>query len=90
MARRGRSWGQGRGLSRALANQSVRRHIVLMATYKIIPQPAERSFNIEITGANGTRQTVLGFATEADAETWIAADQALDAGWISTQWGGAC
>ena len=51
-----------------------------MATYTIIPQPAERGFNIEIIGANGTRQTLLGFATEADAEAWIAADRAPGCG----------
>jgi hypothetical protein len=33
---------------------------------------------------------MLGFATEADAEAWIAADRALDAGWDSTESGAAC
>ena len=63
----------------------MHRHIVLMATYKVIPQAAGRGFNIKVIGANGARQTLLGFATEADAEAWIAADRALDAGWISME-----
>lgn len=55
-----------------------------MATYTVIPQASGRGFHILVVGTNGTRQTMLGFATEAEANEWIASDEALDAGWIGT------
>jgi hypothetical protein len=55
-----------------------------MATYTVTPQANGRGFQILVVGTNGTRQTMLGFATEAEANEWIASDEALDAGWIWT------
>ena len=47
-------------------------HIKDMTTYTIIPTGDGSSFNIGIAGSDGARQTMLGFATEAEAEAWIA------------------
>jgi hypothetical protein len=48
-----------------------------MTTYTIIPAPDGTSFNIGIAGSNGARQTMLGFASEAEAEAWITQDRRL-------------
>jgi len=50
-------------------------HIERMTTYTIIPDGD--GFNIGIAGSNGTRQTMLGFASEAEAEAWILHDKRL-------------
>lgn len=43
-----------------------------MTTYTIVPHGGDSTrFDIAIVGTNGTRQTMLGFETEADAEAWI-------------------
>lgn len=49
-----------------------------MATYTIIPHPDQSGFDIAIVGSDGTRQTMLGFKTEADAKDWIAQDERLN------------
>jgi hypothetical protein len=48
-----------------------------MTTYSIIPTADGTGFNISIAGSNGARQTMLGFASEAEAEAWIAQDRRL-------------
>ena len=48
-----------------------------MATYKIIPHAGATSFDVVVIGADGAKQTMLGFQTEEDAQAWIAKDQAL-------------
>ena len=48
-----------------------------MANYIIVPDGSGSSFNVDITGADGARQTLLGFASEAEAEAWIIEDQQL-------------
>jgi hypothetical protein len=48
-----------------------------MTTYIIIPTDNGSSFNIGVAGSNGARQTMLGFATEAEAEAWISQDKRL-------------
>jgi hypothetical protein len=48
-----------------------------MTTYIIIPTDNGTSFNIGIAGADGARQTMLGFASEAEAEAWISQDKRL-------------
>ena len=45
-----------------------------MPTYTVIPQ-ADQTFHVAIVGHDGARQTILGFATEADAAAWIARDR---------------
>jgi hypothetical protein len=45
-----------------------------MAAYTLIPN-ASQTFHVAIVGNDGVRQTLLGFASEADAEAWIARDR---------------
>jgi hypothetical protein len=49
-----------------------------MTQYTILPHDDGSSFNIGVAGSNGARQTVLGFASEAEAEAWIDQDKRLD------------
>jgi hypothetical protein len=50
-----------------------------MTTYTIAPNPDGLSgFVVEVLSVNGVHQTMLGFATEADAEEWIASDKERD------------
>jgi hypothetical protein len=46
-----------------------------MTTYSIAPNGDGSGFNISIAGSDGTRQTMLGFESEAEAEAWIAQDR---------------
>jgi hypothetical protein len=48
-----------------------------MTTYIVIQHPGGTSYDITVIGDDGARQTMLGFQTEADAQDWIARDQAL-------------
>jgi hypothetical protein len=45
-----------------------------MNTYAISPHPEGPEYAVHIIGYDGIQQTMLGFVSEADAETWIAAD----------------
>ena len=59
-----------------------------MTTYTIIPNSDGSGFNISIASSNGTRQTMLGFDSEADAETWICQDRRLSdvsAGYVPSE-----
>jgi hypothetical protein len=49
-----------------------------MSTYAINPRPEEGEWEVYVVGSDGVRHTMLGFPTEADAEAWIAADQATE------------
>ena len=50
-----------------------------MPTYTIVPNPDGSSgFVVDIISPTGVRTTMLGFATEADAEEWIASDRKRD------------
>jgi hypothetical protein len=49
-----------------------------MTTYTIVPIPDGPGFIVEVLSVNGIHQTMLGFATEADAEEWIASDRERD------------
>jgi hypothetical protein len=53
-------------------------HIPPMTQYIIVPNGDGSGFNIAVAGANGARQTMMGFGTEAEAEAWIAQDKRLD------------
>jgi hypothetical protein len=50
-----------------------------MNTYTISPHPEGLEYEVHVIGYDGIRQTMLGFVSEADAETWIAADNRGDA-----------
>ena len=42
-----------------------------MAKYTVTPPETRRDgFDVQIVGNDGVRQTMLGFKTKADAETW--------------------
>jgi hypothetical protein len=56
-----------------------------MATYTVIPRPDQSGFDIAIAGADGTRQTMLGFKTEGDAKAWIVQDERLNGPWPSRE-----
>jgi hypothetical protein len=60
-----------------------------MAIYTVTAQTLRTGFQVGIVGTNGTKQTIVGFSTEAEAEAWIASDRDLDAGWVKTKWGAA-
>jgi len=47
-----------------------------MADYQITPNGD--GYDIRIIGGNGARQTVLGFASQSDAEAWVAQDKRLN------------
>ncbi|WP_428484081.1 hypothetical protein [Rhodopila sp.] len=49
-----------------------------MSTYTIVAVGDGSGFNIGVAGANGTRQTILGFKSEAEAEAWIVQDKRLN------------
>jgi hypothetical protein len=49
-----------------------------MTTYTIVPDTDGPTFIVEVCSANGARQKMLGFTTEADAEEWIASDKERD------------
>jgi hypothetical protein len=49
-----------------------------MTQYTIVPAGDGPGFNVAVSGSDGARHTMLGFATEAEAEAWIALDKRLD------------
>lgn len=49
-----------------------------MADYHISPSANGDNFDVRIVGTNGARQTVLGFASQGDAEAWVAQDKRLN------------
>lgn len=51
-----------------------------MTQYIIVPSGNGSGFNITVAAANGARQTMMGFSSEAEAEAWIAQDKRLDGG----------
>ena len=51
-----------------------------MAIYQIIPIGDGSGLNIGVAGSDGTRQTMLGFATQEEAEAWILQDTRLSGG----------
>jgi hypothetical protein len=46
-----------------------------MNVYKISKHPGGNNYDVQVIGAQGTRQTMLGFLTEEEAEAWIVTDQ---------------
>jgi hypothetical protein len=46
-----------------------------MAIYTVIQTVDQPAFRVAIVGSDGVRQTILGFATQADAEAWISRDK---------------
>jgi hypothetical protein len=50
-----------------------------MTTYTVLPRRRQPGYKVELVGDNGTRQTILGFNSEAEAEVWVAEDKTLEA-----------
>jgi hypothetical protein len=50
-----------------------------MNTYTISSHPEGPEYEVHVIGYDGIRQTMLGFVSKADAESWIAADNQRDA-----------
>jgi hypothetical protein len=48
-----------------------------MTTYTIPAKEDGTGFDVAVIGDDGVHHTVLGFATRADAEAWIAEDSKL-------------
>jgi hypothetical protein len=46
-----------------------------MNVYKISRHPGGNSYDVHVIGAQGTRQTMLGFQTQEEAEAWIVTDK---------------
>jgi hypothetical protein len=46
-----------------------------MNLHKISKHPGGNSYDVHVIGAQGTRQTMLGFRTEEEAEAWIVTDK---------------
>jgi hypothetical protein len=55
----------------------MRRHTDSMATYTISSNADGATFDVAVIGSDGVHHTMLGFATRADAEAWIAQDSRL-------------
>jgi hypothetical protein len=49
-----------------------------MSKYTVCPADGGVGFNVSVVSDNGARNTLLGFATEKAAETWIAVDRRLN------------
>jgi hypothetical protein len=54
----------------------------MLATYTITARTDFTGFNIAIVATDGSRHTMLGFRTMAEAEAWIEADRRRDR-WMS-------
>lgn len=48
-----------------------------MNKYHIATRADGTGFDVHVVTNNGARQTMLGFATESEAQVWIAQDQRL-------------
>jgi hypothetical protein len=60
-----------------------------MTTYTIAARGEGNVFDIEIAGADGARQTMLGFRSREEAELWIVEDarlSGLDASGFRLHW----
>jgi hypothetical protein len=51
----------------------------MTTTYTIEPSKHDEGFDISISSPDGSRQTILGFATIEDAELWIIRDKKVSA-----------
>jgi hypothetical protein len=49
-----------------------------MSTYEVMPRVRELGYKVEVVTGGGTRHTILGFETEAEAADWAEADRELE------------
>ena len=57
-----------------------------MNVYEISKHPGGNSYDVHVIGAQGTRQTMLGFRTKEEAEAWIVTDKERDRLTASSGW----
>ncbi|MGE4047209.1 MAG: hypothetical protein AB7F35_20265 [Acetobacteraceae bacterium] len=50
-----------------------------MATYTVMRRKRQTGYRVDVVGDDGSRHTILGFDTEAEAQAWIEKDQRLEA-----------
>jgi hypothetical protein len=53
-------------------------YVTVMATYNILARSDGTGFDVEVVGTNGVRHTMLGFATQTEAEAWIISDRLME------------
>ena len=70
----------------AVVRRLVRSVVTRMVTYTIIPKVDETGFHVAIVGGDGTRQTLLGFETQADAQACIAWDKRQSSAGFGRSW----
>ena len=49
-----------------------------MSIYTIVHQEQQLGYRVDVVSDEGSRHSVLGFDTEAEAEAWIEADRRLE------------
>jgi hypothetical protein len=49
-----------------------------MSNYTVLPRRRQPGYKVEVQGDDGTRHTLLGFTTEAEAQAWVETDKKLD------------
>src|SRR3954464_1779088 len=49
-----------------------------MPTYTVLPRQRQPGYKGALVGDAGPRQTILGFNSESEAETWVAEDKRLE------------
>ena len=49
-----------------------------MSVYTIVHRERQTGYRVDVIGDDGSRNSVLGFDTEADAEAWIEADKQME------------
>jgi hypothetical protein len=50
-----------------------------MATYTVMQRKRQPGYRVEVVSDDGSRHTILGFDTEAEAQAWIEQDRRLEA-----------
>ena len=48
-----------------------------MASYAIVRRRRQDGYRVDMVDDDGTRHTILGFDTEADAQAWVEAEEKL-------------
>ena len=56
----------------------ARRYRDMLAIYTITPRADLTAFDIAVVASDGSRHTLLGFTTMAEAEAWIEEDKRRD------------
>jgi hypothetical protein len=49
-----------------------------MSKYTVLPRRRQMGYKLEIVTDEGSRHTILGFQSEAEAEAWVDRDRKLE------------